>query len=82
MESQTALAGALGLLGAGGARAGTSVIATIPAAVVSAPVDGRLILLISRDPTREPRAHVSPDAPLDSPYLFGVTLDGLTLQTW
>jgi hypothetical protein len=41
------------------------------------PIDGRVILLLSRDLKREPRSHVSPNEPLASPYLFGVTVDGL-----
>ena len=41
------------------------------------PIDGRVILLLSRDLKREPRSHVSPNEPLDSPYLFGLTVDGL-----
>ena len=41
------------------------------------PLDGRVILLLSRDLTREPRSHVEPNEPLASPYLFGLTVDGL-----
>jgi hypothetical protein len=41
------------------------------------PLDGRVILLLSRDFTREPRTHVEPNEPLASPYLFGLTVDGL-----
>ena len=41
------------------------------------PLDGRVILLLSRDFTREPRSHVEPNEPLASPYLFGFTVDGL-----
>lgn len=55
--------------------------ATIPEGRISGPVDGRLILLISADLKREPRSHVSSDAPLDSPYLFGVALDGARAGT-
>jgi hypothetical protein len=40
-------------------------------------LDGRVILLLSRDFTREPRSHVEPNEPLASPYLFGLTVDGL-----
>ena len=42
------------------------------------PIDGRVILLLSRDLEREPRSHVSPNMPLDSPYLFGANVEGLT----
>ena len=50
---------------------------TVPKAQASAPLDGRIILLVSKDLTREPKSHVAPNAPLDSPYLFGSTVDGL-----
>jgi hypothetical protein len=50
---------------------------SFPASRSSAPLDGRVILLLSRDLNREPRTHVSPDAPLDSPFLFGVNVDAL-----
>jgi hypothetical protein len=41
------------------------------------PLDGRLILLLSRDFTQEPRDHVSPEEPLESPYLFGINVAAL-----
>jgi hypothetical protein len=41
------------------------------------PIDGRVILLLSRDLKREPRSHVSPNLPLDSPYMFGMNVEGL-----
>lgn len=41
------------------------------------PLDGRVILMLSRDFTREPRTHVMPNEPLASPYLFGLTVDDL-----
>lgn len=50
---------------------------SFPAASSEAPLDGRVILLLSRDLQREPRTHVEPNMPLDSPYLFGLTVDGL-----
>jgi hypothetical protein len=59
------------------ARTGTSFGVSFPAARSAAPLDGRIILLLSRDLTREPRTHVSPNEPLASPYLFGVNVDGL-----
>jgi len=37
-----------------------------------------VILLLSRDLTREPRNHVSSDEPLSSPYIFGLNVEGLT----
>jgi hypothetical protein len=54
-----------------------AVTVSFPAAVSAAPLDGRIILLMSRDFKREPRSHVSPNLPLDSPYLFGLNVDGL-----
>jgi hypothetical protein len=40
-------------------------------------LDGRVVLMLSRDFSREPRTHVEPNEPLASPYLFGLTVDGL-----
>jgi hypothetical protein len=51
---------------------------SFPAEQSSAPIDGRIILLLSRDFKREPRTHVSPDEPLDSPYIFGLNVDALS----
>jgi hypothetical protein len=66
------LAAAAGVLAGAPARAqGISVEAH------AAPMDGRLILLLSKDFTREPKSHVEPNAPLDSPYLFGTNVDSL-----
>jgi hypothetical protein len=50
---------------------------SFPAERSGKPLDGRVILLLSRDFTREPRSHVAPNEPLASPYLFGLTVDGL-----
>ncbi len=50
---------------------------SFPAARSAAPLDGRIILLLSRDLTREPRTHVSPDEPLESPYIFGLNVEGM-----
>src|SRR5579872_5375746 len=57
--------------------AGPTFAVSFPAARSAAPLDGRLILLISRDFNREPRFHVEPNEPLASPYLFGVNVDAL-----
>ncbi len=59
-----------------GARSGMSFRVHFPTARSAVPLDGRLILLLSRDLTREPRTHVAPNEPLASPYLFGVTVEG------
>src|SRR5262249_17124680 len=50
---------------------------SFPAARSHEPLDGRLVLLISRDFEREPREHVDPDDPLVSPFIFGVNVDAL-----
>jgi hypothetical protein len=61
-----------------GARAeAPSFVISFPAARSPTALDGRLILLVSRDFTQEPRAHVAPNEPLASPYLFGMNVDGL-----
>jgi hypothetical protein len=60
---------------AGDAGTGTRFSVTFPSDMSSAPLDGRLILLVSRDFTREPRTHVEANEPLDSPYLFGMNVD-------
>jgi len=54
-----------------------SITVAFPAARSAAPLDGRIILLLSRDLTREPRTHVEPNEPLATPYLFGLTVDAL-----
>ena len=59
------------------ARTGTTFAVSFPATLSAAALDGRIILLLSKDLTREPRSHVEPNEPLASPYLFGVTVDGL-----
>ena len=73
---------ALGLFGAGVAlgaagAAGPEFAISYPASQGSAPLDGRIILLLSRDLTREPRSHVEPNEPLASPYIFGLNVEGL-----
>jgi hypothetical protein len=55
----------------------TTFSVSFPAERSGKPLDGRVILLLSRDFTREPRTHVAPNEPLASPYLFGLTVDGL-----
>jgi hypothetical protein len=48
-----------------------------PVSQSSVPLDGRVILLLSRDLTREPRTHVEANEPLATPYLFGLNVEGL-----
>jgi len=59
------------------AAATPSVTVAFPAARSAVPLDGRVILLLSRDLTREPRTHVEPNEPLETPFLFGLTVDAL-----
>ena len=54
-----------------------TVAVSFPASVLAKPQDGRVILMLSRDFTREPRTHVSFDEPLDAPYVFGVDVEGM-----
>ncbi len=79
------LAGAVLWLGGGraafaarpNATAGPAFAVSFPAAASATPLDGRLILLVSRDFTREPRSHVSPDEPLAAPFMFGMNVEAL-----
>ncbi len=59
------------------ASGGTSFAVSFPAARSGTALDGRVILLLSRDLTREPRSHVAANEPLSTPYLFGLNVDGL-----
>lgn len=54
-----------------------SVAVTVPATAGAQPIDGRLILLISTQAGGEPRKQVSPETALDSPFMFGMTVDGV-----
>ncbi|HTB86907.1 MAG TPA: hypothetical protein VK743_03105, partial [Steroidobacteraceae bacterium] len=71
--------GWIGLLGSAAAApaTGPEFAVSFPASQSSGPIDGRVILLLSRDMTREPRTHVEPNEPLASPYLFGLNVEGL-----
>jgi hypothetical protein len=57
--------------------AGTTFSVSFPASASGAPLDGRLILLLSHDTTREPRKHVAANEPLDAPYMFGLNVEGM-----
>jgi len=70
--------GAVGAVAAEAASAGsTSFSVSFPSAMSGLPLDGRVILLLSHDLKREPRDHVEPNEPLDSPYIFGLNVDAL-----
>src|SRR5271155_1895414 len=71
-----ALVASLGLSVSGGAQTGGQAVSvSFPAALSSKPLDGRLLLLISNDPSDEPRMQID-DTPR-SQMVFGVTVDGL-----
>ncbi|HEX4387527.1 MAG TPA: hypothetical protein VH109_02770 [Steroidobacteraceae bacterium] len=58
-------------------RTGSTFAVSLPAERGGMALDGRIILLLSRDFDREPRTHVDADEPLSSPYIFGLNVDGL-----
>src|SRR5271170_6411461 len=73
---------ALGLIAAevassAAGAAGPEFAISYPASTSRGPLDGRIILLLSRDLTREPRIHVEPNEPLASPYIFGLNVESL-----
>lgn len=59
------------------AHARASFAVSFPAQRSAQALDGRVILLLSRDFSREPRTHVGPDEPLEAPYIFGLNVDGM-----
>jgi hypothetical protein len=74
---------ALSLLGVLGCTArqdtprGTTFSVSFPASAGEASVDGHVILLLSKDMTREPRTHVEEDEMLAVPFVFGLDVDAL-----
>ena len=56
---------------------GPSFAVSFPAARSAGPLDGRVILLLTKDGTNEPREQFDDDALLKSPYIFGKTVDRL-----
>jgi hypothetical protein len=50
---------------------------SFPTSSSATALDGRLILLIGTDGSSEPRTQVDADAPLKSPNIFGLTVDGM-----
>jgi hypothetical protein len=67
--------------GAGAGASGPEFAVSFPAAKSTAPLDGRVILLLSRDLTREPRSHVEANEPLVAPFMFGLNVEGLAPGT-
>ena len=72
MRKLALVLGCICLLGSAAAESlkGPEFAVSFPASQNSGPLDGRVILLLSRDMTREPRTHVEPNEPLASPYLI------------
>jgi len=59
------------------AETGPSFSIRFEAAQSAAPLDGRLVLLLAREASPEPRLQVDPDAPLKTPFMFGQTVQGM-----
>src|SRR5271155_4550144 len=68
----SAIAVAIGLSAAGASSQTVSV--SFPSTTSAQPLDGRLMLLLSNDPSEEPRMQIN-DTP-KSQMVFGVTVDG------
>lgn len=79
MKELWRIAAALAMLTAGAlhAQPAPSFSVSFPASRSATPLDGRLILLLSTDASKEPRKQVSLDEMLKSPWMFGQTVDGL-----
>jgi hypothetical protein len=60
-----------------GAAQATTFSVSFPKTLSAAPLDGRLILIVSPKATPEPRLQVELEAPLRTPYIFGQTVDGM-----
>ena len=77
------LAVALGLITAAGCTAptdsarGSSFEVSFPQSRSAAPLDGRVVLLLSKDASKEPRKHVAENEMLAAPYMFGMNVEGL-----
>ncbi|MDE2355994.1 MAG: hypothetical protein KGL69_04485 [Alphaproteobacteria bacterium] len=77
LAASAALAAAAGLSLASPGWAAAPVFEVSRPAGAGQAEQGRLILLISKDLTREPRSHLSSGDPLDSPYVFGLNVKDL-----
>jgi hypothetical protein len=67
----------LAFIGMGAAQASPTFAISFPPARSAKPLDGRVILLLATDTSSEPRTQVDADAPLKTPFIFGLTVDGL-----
>jgi hypothetical protein len=77
VDTIAALALATILTGGPVYAAPTQFTVSFPKMAHAGPLDGRIILLVSRDFDREPKSHVEPNAPLASPYIFGQNVDAM-----
>jgi hypothetical protein len=75
MRTNFAVAAGITLLFALPALAGARFSVSFPKELSSAPLDGRLLLIVSTDPSAEPRMQVN-DSP-NTQMVFGVDVDGL-----
>ena len=50
---------------------------SFPQSKSAKPLDGRVVLLLSKDATKEPRKHVAENEMLATPYMFGMNVEGL-----
>ena len=57
--------------------AAAQTVSVVLPAGTAAPIDGRLIVIVSPAADPEPRLQVELEAPLRSPFMFGQTVDGL-----
>jgi hypothetical protein len=71
------LLGVLGCTARHDAPRGTTFSVSFPASLGDAPLDGHVILLLSKDMTREPRTHVEEEEMLAVPFVFGLDVDAL-----
>src|ERR1700749_600732 len=72
---------ALAVSSACAAQQAATFAVSFPGLRSNAPLGGRVILMLSRDFSREPPSHVEPNEPLDSPYLFGLNVTNLAPGT-
>jgi hypothetical protein len=69
----------LGWIGLSAVAAGQTITVDFPSSRSAAPLDGRLLLLLSNDPSAEPRMQINDT--LNSQMVFGWTVDGWTAGT-
>ena len=77
IRASLVLFAALFLVGASAQEpaAGPSFAVSFPSAISGRPIDGRIILIVSTDASKEPRLQPSADEPLKSPDIFGMDVE-------